>query len=111
MIYHFLILFQMIGYENTWGGRLKSVEEMQQMEAISLVINVLILWITAMRGKHLAVLIPQRFIQLMMWVFFGLFLLNTLGNLTSLSSLETILFTPITLILSMCFLRLAWVKG
>jgi len=38
-IFHLLILVRVIPYEITWGGRLKTVEEMYVFETISILIN------------------------------------------------------------------------
>jgi hypothetical protein len=41
------------------------------------------------------------------WIFGGLFVLNTLGNLASKSQVERIVMTPLTLILAACFIAVS----
>lgn len=45
---------------------------------------------------------PSRAIKIMSWVITAFIVLNTLGNLTSQSTAEKIVFTPITLLLAIC---------
>jgi len=45
--------------------------------------------------------------RVVMWIMFVLFTANTIGNLFSLNELESIIFTPITLVLALQTLRLA----
>ncbi len=39
IFFHFLILLKIIPYDITWGGRLKSDEEMFVFETISIIVN------------------------------------------------------------------------
>ncbi|HVK39393.1 MAG TPA: hypothetical protein VNA88_12705 [Candidatus Kapabacteria bacterium] len=41
------------------------------------------------------------------WIFGGLFVLNTLGNLASKSQVERIVMTPLALILAACFIAVS----
>jgi hypothetical protein len=45
---------------------------------------------------------PSRAIKIMSWVITAFMALNTLGNLTSQSTAEKAVFTPITLLLVIC---------
>ncbi|MBU1821706.1 MAG: hypothetical protein KKG00_09395, partial [Bacteroidetes bacterium] len=45
-----------------------------------------------------------------LWLFVAVFALNTLGNLVSFSSLETIVFTPLTTLLALFTARVALEK-
>jgi hypothetical protein len=46
-------------------------------------------------------------IDILLWIIFAYLLLNTAGNLASSSSLEKLLFTPITIVAALLVLRLA----
>jgi hypothetical protein len=49
-------------------------------------------------------------IRLALWAMAALFLLNTLGNLLSTNEFEKLVFTPLTLLLSLFSFRLALSK-
>lgn len=111
LIFHFLIVSGVIPFDIVWGGRLTSHEEMLQFEGFSIVMNVLILTVVLIKSEILKIKLPNRLIQIFLWFFTGLFALNTIGNLLSLNSLEAYIFTPVTLILTLLFARLASVKA
>lgn len=110
ILFHLFILFGVIPYDIVWGGRLESRTQMIRFEVVSISINILIILVTMMKVKWIRPIIPVRVVNIILWIFAILFLLNTVGNLFSLNSLETIIFTPITLILAFLLLRLLVVK-
>lgn len=98
LVFHILILLGVIDYSIVWGGRLKTRTEMLQFETVSLVLNAVFLLVVAIRMNWIRIKIPRIAMAITLWLMAGLFLLNTLGNLASLNSLETIIFTPLTAI-------------
>lgn len=98
LVFHTLILLGVIDYSIVWGGRLKTRTEMLQFETVSLVLNAVFLLVVGIRMNWLRIKIPRIAITITLWLMAGLFLLNTLGNLASLNSLETLIFTPLTAI-------------
>jgi hypothetical protein len=104
---HALILFQVIPFDMVWGGKMKTVKEMRLFEGISLVVSLLLLSIVLMRAGWLRLKIPAKRLKIAFWILFGLFLLNTLGNLASENTFEQMAFTPVTLILAIFSLRVA----
>jgi len=107
IVYHFLILAGIIPYQYVWGGRLENKEQMWAFESVSILINLLIILIVAIKGNYIKSFVSGGVITVLLWVFVVLFALNTVGNLFSLNSLETIIFTPVTAIFSLLLLRLA----
>jgi hypothetical protein len=110
LIFHVLIVFQIIPYNIVWAGKLKSVTEMYQFEMISLLINSIVILIVAQKSDYLKLKIPAKLVNGMLWFFVVLFSLNTIGNLFAEQNLETIVFTPITAISALLYLRLALEK-
>ncbi|CAN5787144.1 hypothetical protein BH11BAC3_BH11BAC3_47220 [soil metagenome] len=106
IIFHFLILLQIIPFENVWGGKLKSIEEIYVYESISIVVNCLLILTILVKGQMINPNISPKFINTLLWIFVILFILNTLGNLTSKTSLETIIATPLTFIFALLCLRI-----
>lgn len=105
-IFHLAILFGLIPYEITWGGRLKSKQEMYVFESISLAINFLMIIIISVYAEILTIKVNTKILKILIILMATLFAFNTLGNLFSLNSLESIIFTPITFLLSLFCFRL-----
>lgn len=97
----------LISHEYLWGGRMNSREQLLYFEGASLLMAIVFLGLVLLRTKRLRVNAMQGFSRLAMWVLFGLFLLNTLGNLAAQTSLEKY-FAIFTALLSFLFLRLAF---
>ena len=107
LIYHLIIITELIPYNEVWGGRLETREQMFQFETVSIVINSIILIVVLVKGEYLKLKIPSKFMNILLWIFVILFALNTLGNIFAESIWEAIIFTPVTLISSILFCRLA----
>ncbi len=107
LVFHLLVLSGIIPYDIAWGGRLKNKEEMLVFEAVSILLNTLMMMVVATRSKFLSTPINQKLLTGILWGMTVLFTVNTFGNLFAISSWETIIFTPITAILSILSLRLA----
>jgi hypothetical protein len=105
-IYHLLVLTEVIPYTLTWGGKLRSLSQMRLMEAVSLLINALLMVIVSMKAGYLKPFLPTRAITLILWFFVFLFVLNTLGNLFAESMFEKVVFTPLTLVLAILCRRI-----
>lgn len=111
LIYHMLIITSIIPYEATWGGRLKSQQEMIRFESVSLLVNSFLLALVSVKAGRLKVRIPIRVITVLLWFFVGLFVLNTVGNLASTNFWEMVIFTPLTALSAVLFARMAVEKN
>ena len=100
VLFHLLVLTGVIPFSGVWGGRLETVQDMYRFEAVSILINILVLFVLIQKRKNLLDGNPNIVINVLLWVFMGLFLLNTVGNLFAESVIEKILATPLTLIIS-----------
>ena len=98
-IFHFSILFKIIPYEITWGGRLKTDSEMYVFELISIVINLILGTTLLIKGNYLKQIIRLSVVNIILWIFLILFGLNTIGNLFAETALEKS-FSILTLALS-----------
>jgi hypothetical protein len=106
IIFHILILLRIIPYENVWAGRLKRVDEMYIYESISIAVNCILIVIVLIKIRMINAGIFHTFINILLWIFVLLFILNTAGNLTSKTTLETIIATPLTFVLALLCLRI-----
>ena len=97
LIFHTLILIELIPYDKVWAGKLNSVEEMKSFETISILLNAFMLIVLYLKYRKLGQGTTSKVIDLLIWIFAGFFVLNTVGNLFSKSMVELILGTLLTL--------------
>lgn len=107
LIFHLLVLGGLVPSQVVWGGSTKSREQLIRLEAVALFVNALLLAFSAVRAGYLKINVPQAVQTFVFWAMFGLFVLNTLGNLLSSNLWEKVLFTPATLLIALFSLRLA----
>jgi len=98
-VFHLLILVRLIPYEITWGGKLKTVEEMYVFETLSILINSFFVFILLQKGEYIRYVMGRKTVNMILWIFFVLFTLNTIGNLFAETNFEKY-FTLLTLLSS-----------
>lgn len=96
LILHLLILFKVIPYSITWGGRLKSDSQMYLFETISILINAFFVFVLLQKGNRMKPLLSPKTVTIILWIFFGVFSLNTIGNIFAKTTFERG-FTLVTL--------------
>ena len=98
-VFHALILLRVIPFEITWGGKLKTVEEMYVFETLSILINSFFVFILLQKGEYIRYVMGRKTVNMILWIFFVLFTLNTIGNLFAETNFEKY-FTLLTLLSS-----------
>lgn len=107
IVFQLMVLFGVIPYHIVWGGRLESRSQMLVFETITIVLNLFIISVICMKIGYFRPVLHHKVITVLLWIFVVLFAANTVGNIFSTSPIETIIFTPITLISAFLFYRLA----
>jgi len=107
VVFHVLVLTGVIPFQMVWGGRLTNTSEMVVFEAISIFLNVLMLFAVALHAGLLKLIVNRRITTVVLWLMVVLFFLNTVGNMFSTNQTEKIIFTPLTFMLGLLSLRLA----
>lgn len=97
LVFHMMIITEVIPFDKVWAGKLKSVEEMRQFETFSILINLLMFTVFIIKYRLLLKEKRNRLIDILIWIFAGLFALNTVGNLFAENIVELILGTLLTL--------------
>ena len=93
-----------------WGGRMQNDTERTVMSLVSIAVLLLCIAIVRIRMGHG----PQAlkaFGRYGTWAIVVVFALNTIGNLVALDMWETLIFTPITMVLALLALRVAVGEG
>jgi hypothetical protein len=88
IFFHLAIVFQFIPYTIAWGGRINSLQEMYVFEFFSIVINLFLIAVLMMRGNYIKHFFSQKIVTRILWMYFVIFSLNTLGNLFAKTNLE-----------------------
>lgn len=110
LVFHLLVLMQIIPYTIVWAGKLNSVTEMRNFESVSILLNLLMLLVILVKADYVKLGINQRILNSIIWTFVVLFCLNTIGNLFSKSIFELIVFTPLTFLMAFLCLRIVLEK-
>lgn len=100
LIFHLLIITGIIPYDIVWGGRLHSREEMIRFEVVSIALNIVCLSAVLLKLNDRKKIIPIKWINGILWGMALLFTVNTVGNLYSDNHWERIIFTPVTILLT-----------
>ena len=88
ILFHILILLKIIPYEITWGGKLKTDEEMYVFETFSILINSFFVFVLLQKGVFIKPFFGKKTVSITLWIFFAIFVLNTFGNLFAKTTFE-----------------------
>jgi hypothetical protein len=108
ILFHLLVIIGIVPSHIVWGGRATSADELMRLEIVSISLNALFLVFTLILNGNIKVRMKPLFAKILLWLMSILFILNTIGNLLAKSSIETIIFTPVTLLSSVFCLYLAF---
>ena len=88
IVFHICIMLRIIPYNIAWGGRLTNDNEMYVFETISILINLFLCWVLLMKGDFIIFKFSDKIVKVILWTFFGLFVLNTVGNIFAKTNFE-----------------------
>jgi len=97
ILFHVLILVKIIPYKITWGGRLKNDSQMYAFEIISILINLFLSLVLLIKANMVRDIFSSKTVDIILWIFLLLFMLNTIGNLFAKTLLEKC-FTFLTIV-------------
>ena len=97
ILFHILILLKIIPYEITWGGKLKTDEEMYVFETFSILVNLFFIFVLLQKGVFIKPFLEKKTVSIILWIFLAIFVLNTIGNLFAKTTFEKG-FTILTLV-------------
>jgi hypothetical protein len=99
ILFHMSILLKVVPREYVWGGRLGSDRELYLFETFSLLVNFYLLFILLIRGGYIKPFLSAKVVNVSLWIFLILFMLNTVGNVFAKTAFEQ-LFALLTLAIS-----------
>lgn len=100
VLFHFAVILRFIPYDIAWGGRLKNDVQMYVFESVSILVNFLLATVVMIKTELISLKMNPRIVNGILWVFLGLFLLNTIGNLVAVTLFEKC-FALVTLLLAL----------
>jgi hypothetical protein len=88
ILFHIAIIAKVIPYNIAWGGRLQNDQEMYVFEAVSILINAFLGLVLLMKANYIKFRFREKAINIILWIFLVLFVLNTIGNLFAKTNFE-----------------------
>lgn len=88
ILFHISVIAKVIPYDIAWGGQLQNDSDMYVFEAISILINLFLGIVLLMKGGYLKFRFKEKITNIILWIFFALFVLNTIGNLFAKTNFE-----------------------
>lgn len=107
VILHLLIILKVVPYEIVFGGQITDANSMLKFEITAAVVSLVFLVTILLKMKYLKPGKLKKAVNIFTWIVFFYFILNTGLNLISSVTLEKLIFTPVTVMLSVFTLRLA----
>ncbi|MBO9315453.1 MAG: hypothetical protein J7456_06670, partial [Chloroflexus sp.] len=112
VIFHLLVLAQVIPPDIVWGGQIgDSPTELVVFEMIALITVVFFAVTIAIKVDYIKVGRFKKVFNILLWIIFIYALLNIIGNFLSISSIETLLFLPVSIVVALLVFRLAIEKS
>lgn len=106
VVFHLLVLTQVIPYTVVWGGNIETIEQLYVFEILSLAINTILIGAVLQELGYIKRFLPKKTTRIILWFFVAIFALNTLGNLFAENRYEQIIGSVLTLIASLLCWRM-----
>src|SRR6185437_8467584 len=97
ILFHASVIVKAVPYGIAWGGRLENDWVMYVFESISILINLFLGYVLLMKGGYVKFRFKNKTTNVILWTFFSIFLLNTVGNIVAKTNFEK-LFAIVTFI-------------
>ena len=106
-LFHMLVFIGFIPHGIVWAGRIKSKSDLIKLESVSLIILFVSIIIVGMKLEYFDFGLSSIYKNIGLWILFTLFLLNTLGNITSKNKFEKYAFGTLTIIITSLVFQMA----
>ncbi|RZT21424.1 hypothetical protein [Fictibacillus sp. BK138] len=107
LLLHILIILKVVPYHFIWGGQINNTADLYRLEGMSIFIQCLFIFIIGLKAGYIFPGKLKRTANAGVWIIFIFMIINTFGNLASTSGLETLIMTPLTIVLALLTFRLA----
>jgi hypothetical protein len=103
ILFHILVVLKIVPYSIVWGGRANN-ENYLILEMVSLLVLVIASFIIAGRAGFICLRKFDKIFYFCCWLLFAVFILNTIGNLTSSVQIERYFFSTLTFVTTLLLL-------
>lgn len=100
-----ILIFDFAPVDYLWGGRMETSAQLLTFELISLLISALFFVLILIKSNRINLPALNGVVHIAMWLFFILFLFNTVGNLIAKTTFEKF-FALVTGLLALFVLRI-----
>ena len=100
-----LVLMGIVPKDVVWGGRTGEGVSIYLLEAITIIVNLFIIFIVSVRANYIKLAIKDKPIVIVLYILMIIMILNTVGNLFAVSLFEKSL-AIVTAISAFCFFSL-----
>lgn len=100
-----ILIFDFAPVDYLWGGRMETSAQLLTFELISLLISALFFVLILIKSNRINLPALNGVVHIAMWLFFILFLFNTVGNLIAKTTFEKF-FALVTGLLALLVLRI-----
>ena len=107
LAFHILVLVKVVPNEIVWRGQIDSSSDLLLYEGLSVFITIIFIVVISLKIGLIKSVRFTKVVNITTWIIFIYFLLNIAGNLTSEIILEKIIFTPITIVMTILAFRQA----
>ena len=88
ILFHISVIAKIVPYDIAWGGRLQNDSEMYVFESISILIILFLGLVLLMKGEYVQLRFKNKTINIILWIFLVMFILNTVGNIFAKTNFE-----------------------
>jgi len=88
ILFHISVIAKVVPYDIAWGGRLQNDSEMYIFESFSILTILFLGLVLLMKGEYVKFRFRNKTINIVLWIFLALFLLNTIGNIFAKTDFE-----------------------
>ncbi|MBN1998590.1 hypothetical protein JW935_13610 [candidate division KSB1 bacterium] len=107
-LFHILVILKLVPSDFIWGGQMQGYSgEFLKYEIFALAVLFLFAVMIILKLGYIKIKKYKKAVHIGVWIIFGYFLLNILGNLMSEASTGKIIFTPVAVIMALLTLRVA----
>lgn len=105
VLFHILVILKIVPYSMVWGGRVNN-ENYWMLEILSLLVLAVASFIIAGRAGFIHLRKFNKIFYFGCWLLLVVFILNTVGNLTSSVQIERYFFSTVTFVIVLLLLKI-----
>ena len=107
IVFHLLVMSKIIPSGIVWAGQIgEESSNLIYLELLAISLTLLFGLVVLMKIDLIFQNRVRRFVNIGIWIIFVYFILNTIGNISTGISIESLVFGPVSLVLAILMFRL-----